>query len=122
MAKYYENEWNIPSHQDWTFRYKKVSPIAMMAMSMSFKKNDDEDFDLNDKIESNEALINFALEHIEYKVMTEWFPVKSKNDDTLYPASLEYDMTAMIELTSKFLKEVFYPTFTKSDESQKTIK
>jgi hypothetical protein len=118
MAKYYETEWSIPSHPDWVFRFKRVSPVTMMSISLALKQSDD----MNSRIDTNETLINFALENIEYKVMTQWFSVKTKGEDIFYPSSLETDITAMMELAGKFLNEIFYPTFTKSDESQKTTK
>lgn len=115
MAKYYETEWCLESHPEWTFRYKRVSPVKLMGFSLSLKNSQS----MSDRVETNEELIKFALENMEYKVKTEWFPVKVPNEDIYYPTALEDDLTTAIELANKFLQEVFYPTFMKSSESQK---
>ncbi len=115
MAKYYEKEWSLESHPEWTFRYKRVSPIKLTGFSISLKDSKT----MSERVETNEELIRFALENIEYKVKTEWFPVKVPGQDVYYPSVLEDDLMTTIELANKFLQEVFYPSFMKSSESQK---
>lgn len=119
--KYYEQTWSIPSHLDWELRWKKISPIKLMSMGMTLGGNSTKG-ELDEQMKMNAALITFALESAEYKIINTWFPVKVEGEDKYHPEDLESDLKAMQEIVAKFLEDVFYPTFLKSAESQKKTK
>lgn len=95
-------EFEVKSLPGTKFRTKRVSPVDLLALSMSM---DLKDFD------SNKNLLNFALESLEVKMGDKWMPVKMKGRDVFMPTVLETNMMAISELTDYFMEHVLSPVF-----------
>ena len=100
-------EFEVKSLPGVKFRTKKVSPVDLLALSMSM--------DLKD-FESNKALLNFVLESLETMIGEKWMPVKVKGRDVFMPTSLDTNVVAISELTDYFMEHVLNPVFQSASE------
>lgn len=110
--KYYEKEFSIKSHPDLIFRFKKMSPIDLLAIA-----NDVEMFAGTYDSELYKKYLTSVLENTEVKVKDSWLPVKEGGN--YYPAYLSDDLKGLREIVNNFFTEVIRPVFTDSSESVK---
>lgn len=96
------------THNNYTFRIKKMNVIELMALRSSISFSD---------IESLQKTYNSMLERVEVKITDDkWLQCKSGHD--YYPNGLEHDFEMVEAIITHFLlyiKEVF----TKSNSSSK---
>lgn len=83
------------------YRIKKMNAIELLSMQsqISFKS-----------AKQSQACYSQMLERIEVKCQDNWLPVKEENKEVYYPSGIEFDLEAIQELISffmKWLKEVF---------------
>lgn len=105
--KYWEEEFTLESEKGYKFRFKKMSPIDILATSslleMYFSSKDTEAYKeyLDDSLSACEVCINGA-----------WVSVK--DHDVWLPADIEEDYIGLRQITEKFTEKVIRPVFTKS--------
>lgn len=107
--KYYEEEWKIDNYEDYIFRFKKVNTLDLLSLQM---------LQLNDEksVDTNKALLTFAIENCEVKIKDVWCNVKEKGREIYCPKSIEDDGLALMKIFAEFSKKVIYPVFHKSSE------
>lgn len=109
--KYYETEFTIEGLNDLSFRFKKMSPIDILACANSMLQSQEND------VLFKKYLIT-ALENTEVCAMGKWLPVKEKGSDIYYPSGMEENLSAMFYITNRFFAEVVKPVFFDLTESQ----
>lgn len=113
MKKYYEHVFKIESY-DFNFRFKKIKPTKLLSLSSLFGG------DINS--EEMEKLFDFALMNTQVLIVDKWHDVVESlpNGEVVYwPESLEDNLSAISEISSKFINDVIKVVFTKSNESMK---
>jgi hypothetical protein len=100
-------EFEIDKLSGTKFRVKEISPVDLLALTMSM--------DLKD-FNSNRMLLNFALENMEVKVGEKWFPVKVQGRNVFMPQSIDKDLIAVSQLTNWFMENILNPVFMNASE------
>lgn len=108
--KYWEEEFNISTNKDLKFRFKKMSPIDILAIS-----NDIEMYAGNNDSEVYKKYLIAVLENTEVKINNSWLPVKEGGN--YYPAYIQDDIRGLREIVNKFFVDVIKPIFIDSSGS-----
>ena len=98
-------EFNVASKPELTFRFKKISPVKLLAMQSIVDFND---------FEKSEKLYSFILENTEVNVSGTWLNVKEKGRDVYFPQGIESEMQVLMDIAVQFVKDVITPVFQKS--------
>lgn len=98
-------EFEIDELKGYSFRFKKVSPVKLLALQTSVNI---EDF--------NKAadLYAFILESTEVKIAEAWVNVKEKGREVYLPVGIEDNGLALMAICAKFMTEVLKPVFQSS--------
>lgn len=100
-------EFEIKTLPGVKFRTKRVSPIELLALTMTTDV---------DNYEKSVILYTVVLEHLETLMGEKWIPVKVKGRDVFMPTELESNIIAIQELSDWFVLNVIDPVFQKSSE------
>lgn len=90
---------------DFTFRYKKIKPTKLLALSTQLGNQD---------LTTNEEVYDLILENTEVKVEGSWVTLKER--EVFFPPILEERLDVLQSLVIKFIKDYLTPVFMRPEE------